>query len=150
MSMTTAVATTPHSKYFIFLKHTQPLTHWSLEQTKIASYNCPIPCLIWEVKRNEMHVIDTWQITNYWLIKDKLSSDASSQNLWLILMKLINSLWPSDAIWWHISGSTLAQVMACCLAAPSHYLNQCWLIISKVQWYSLEGNFTRDTSTINQ
>ena len=25
----------------------------------------------------------------------------------------INTLWPSDAIWWHKSGSTLAQVMAC-------------------------------------
>ena len=45
---------------------------------------------------------------------------------------ILNSLWPSDAIWWQISGSTLAQVMACCLTAPSHYLNQCWLIISKV------------------
>ena len=30
------------------------------------------------------------------------------------------------------SGSTLAQVMACCLMAPSHYLNHCWLIISEV------------------
>ena len=39
-----------------------------------------------------------------------------------------NSLRPSDAIWRHRSGSTLAQVMACCLTAPSHYLNQCWLI----------------------
>ena len=28
--------------------------------------------------------------------------------------------------------STLAQVMACCLTAPSHYLNQCWFITSKV------------------
>ena len=42
------------------------------------------------------------------------------------------SLWPSDAIWRHRSGSTLAQVMACCLTAPSHYLNQYWLIIRKV------------------
>ena len=33
------------------------------------------------------------------------------------------SLWPSDATWRHRSGSTLTQVMACCLAAPSHYLN---------------------------
>ena len=33
------------------------------------------------------------------------------------------NLWPSDAIWRHKSGSTLAQVMACCLMAPSHYLN---------------------------
>ena len=39
---------------------------------------------------------------------------------------------PSDAIWWHKSMSTLAQVMAWCLTAPSHYLNQCWLIISRV------------------
>ena len=57
-----------------------------------------------------------------------------------------NSLWPSDAIWQQRSGSTLAQVMTCCLTAPSHYLNQCWLIISKVQWHSSECNFTRDTS----
>ena len=42
----------------------------------------------------------------------------------------INSLWPSDTIWRQRSASTLAQVMACCLTAPSHYLNQCWLIIS--------------------
>ena len=45
----------------------------------------------------------------------------------------INSLWPSDTIWRQRSGSTLAQVMACCLTAPSHYLHQCWLIIGKVQ-----------------
>ena len=43
-----------------------------------------------------------------------------------------NSLRPSDAIWRQRSGSTLAQVMTCCLTAPSHYLNQCWLIIIKV------------------
>ena len=30
----------------------------------------------------------------------------------------LNSLWPSDAIWWHRSGSTLAQVMAWFLTAP--------------------------------
>ena len=60
-----------------------------------------------------------------------------------------NSLWPSDTIWQHKSGSTLAQVMAYCLTAPSHYLNQCWLIISKVQWHSSECNFTRDTSAIS-
>ena len=37
-----------------------------------------------------------------------------------------NSLWPCNAKWWHRSGSTLAQVMACCLTAPSHYLSQWW------------------------
>ena len=63
--------------------------------------------------------------------------------------KVVNSLRPSDAIWRHRSGSTLAQVMACCLTAPSHYLNQCWLIISKIQWYSSEGNVTRDILATN-
>ena len=43
----------------------------------------------------------------------------------------VNSLRPSDAIWQHGAGSTLVHVMACYLTAPSHYLNQCWLIISK-------------------
>ena len=46
--------------------------------------------------------------------------------------QFVNPLWPSDAIWRQRSGSTLAQVMACYLTAPSHYLNQCWLIIRKV------------------
>ena len=36
-----------------------------------------------------------------------------------------DSLWPSDCILQHKTGSTLVQVMACCLMAPSHYLNQC-------------------------
>ena len=40
----------------------------------------------------------------------------------------VNSLLHSDAIWQLRSGSTLAQLMVCCLTAPSHYLNQCWLI----------------------
>ena len=57
----------------------------------------------------------------------------------------VNSLRPSDAIWRQRSGSTLAQVMACCLTAPSHYLNQCWFIISKVLWHPSEDNFVRDT-----
>ena len=36
-----------------------------------------------------------------------------------------------------------------CLTAPSHYLNQCWLIISKVEWHSSKGKFTRVNSAIN-
>ena len=54
----------------------------------------------------------------------------------LVQSNLLNSLWPSDALWRQRSGSTLAQVMVCCLTASSHYLNQCWLIISEVQWHS--------------
>ena len=53
-------------------------------------------------------------------------------------MWFVNSLWPDDAIWRHIIGSTFVQVMACCLMAPSHYLNQCWLIISEILWHAFQ------------
>ena len=67
---------------------------------------------------------------------------------WLHAIQNINSLWPHDAVWQHRSGSKLAQVMAWCLIAPSHYLNQCWLIISKVLWQSPESNFTGNVQDI--
>ena len=61
-----------------------------------------------------------------------------------------NSLGPSDAIWHWRSWSTLVQVMACCLMAPSHYLNQCWLIISKVLWHSSEDIIIKRFEDTNQ
>ena len=62
----------------------------------------------------------------------------------------VNSLGPSDAIWHWRSWSTLVQVMACCLMAPSHYLNQCWLIISQVLWHSSEDIIIRRFEDTNQ
>ena len=62
---------------------------------------------------------------------------------------LINLLKPGDAIWWLRYVSTLAEVMSCCLRAPSHFLNWCWRIISKVQGNLSGVNFTRATSAIN-
>ena len=45
------------------------------------------------------------------------------------VMSSCNPLWPGDAIWRNRSGSTLTQVVACCLTVTSHYLNQCgWII----------------------
>ena len=54
---------------------------------------------------------------------------------------LFNSLGPSEVIHRDRSGSTLAQVMACFLAAPSHYLNQLWLIVKGDAWHSAESNW---------
>ena len=45
---------------------------------------------------------------------------ATSAILWpshyRVLKHIINSIWPSDAIWHHKIGSSLASVMACCLS----------------------------------
>ena len=98
----------------------------------------------------------SWPPTFWWIIPIPGLSSNSTSNIvylistcihymtrttWLKLCKgsreiKVNSLWPSDTIWRQRSGSTLAQVMTCCLTAPSHYLNQCWLIISEVQWHA--------------
>ena len=74
----------------------------------------------------------------YMIICSKSSLWIHAQTHWFI-----NSLWPNDAIWRHSSVSTLAQVLACCLMAPSHYLNQCWLIFSKVLWHLTDGIIIR-------
>ena len=81
------------------------------------------------------------------LTKDQLTGKSFH---WMTssCVSYLNSLWPSDTIWWHESRSTLALVMACCLMAPSHYLNQCWLIISEVIWLTPEENFTGNGQNI--
>ena len=55
-----------------------------------------------------------------------------------IIMKYINSTHCGPvmhAVWQHGPRSELTQVMVWCLMTLSHYLNQCWFIISKVQWH---------------
>ena len=64
--------------------------------------------------------------------------------------KLNNSLWSNDAIWHHRTWSVLVQVMACCLLATSHYLNQYWLIISDIRWHSSEDIIIGKCEDTNQ
>ena len=54
----------------------------------------------------------------------------------------------SDATWLQRSGSTLAQVMAWCLIAPSHYLNQSWPLMNEVLWHLPKNNFKAHTQDI--
>ena len=68
-----------------------------------------------------------------------LASHDSSRNLHIIRkiwskFHAVSSLWPCHGD----IDTTLAQVMACCLRAPSHYLYQCSLHITEVLWYSPE------------
>ena len=46
--------------------------------------------------------------------------------------RISNALWPSDAIWWHRSGSTFGSDNVLLLTAASHYMNKYWPIISDV------------------
>ena len=75
---------------------------------------------------------------------------------WLGTGESFNSLWPGNAIWQRRCGSTLAQVMACCLIAPSHYLTnidlsslstcgiQLWAILQEMRKiYILDTSFKK-------
>ena len=86
------------------------------------------------------------KVTQTW--GDLMMTQLSENYIWWV-----NSLWLIDVIWQHRFGSTLTQVMACCLMAPSHYLIQCWLIIMYIyicvsklniwimpQWYIIRAN----------
>ena len=54
-----------------------------------------------------------------------------------------------DNIWCRRSWLTMVQVMVCYLTAPSHYLNQCWLIINLILWHSFQGNVYLNTPDVN-
>ena len=81
-------------------------------------------------------LIDNWTLRNklQWILNQNTNIFFHKNMLeWqpfclginvLVLYMYFNSLGPSDAIWQQRSESPLAQVMACCLMAPSHYLNQ--------------------------
>ena len=49
---------------------------------------------------------------------------------WITRPQWVNSLRPSDTMWYNRTWSPLIHVMAWCLVAPSNYLNQCWLIVN--------------------
>ena len=97
----------------------------------------------------------TWEAP-YFCNLLNISASTCDMKVWYFLIlilwlhvDMINTLRPSDAIWRQWSWTTLAQVMACCLTAPSHYLNQCWLIIRGVLWHSSEKIFAGIAQGIN-
>ena len=110
---------------------------WNLNQNlkRLNPWKCIWKCFLFLIKINK-------NLTRGNAFENVICKTVAN----MMRPQCFNSLRPSDAIWRHRSGSTLAQVIACCLTTTSHYLNQCWLIISKVLWHSSEGNFTRDTS----
>ena len=63
------------------------------------------------------------------LLMDLVSHDYLSAVTMLIILTHCGLF---DVTWRQGSRSTFDRVMACCLTAPSHCLNQFWLIISKV------------------
>ena len=80
-------------------------------------------------------------------VDNGVSRDESicREHLWKTKKSYISSLWTSGVIWCPVHQSTLAQVMAYCLTAPSHYLSQYWLIIGRILCHSSLTHWGRVT-----
>ena len=103
--------------------------------------------------RSSCVIDDAWidSLINGWKYKSITNmhrpSVCESQSFLSDFCWKLNSLWPRDAILQHGYKSTLAQVLVCCLTAPSHYLNQCWIVISEIPWHLPEGFTTSEDAS---
>ena len=97
-----------------------PLVLFFFQNVECVRYSfiLPIPFRITSLTRDNCttHLVPVMQPWKIWV---NTSHEFAMYSMWL-----------SYAIWCYWSGSTLVQVMTCCLRAPSHFLNQCWLIIN--------------------
>ena len=116
---------------------------WDLGILHSMKYGFLCTFLIWGMEELIAHWPSLWCIFNGKHAKlVQNHPGVASIRMTLARFGHLYTLWPSDTIWRHRSGSTLPQVMAWCLTAPNHYQNLCWLLISEVLWHSPKNNFT--------
>ena len=127
--------------------------HWSYCSLMLShQYVCQTPAFCHrriKVKyRSDTNLIkDTsWPCDACYEMLRKIYHDGSI--LHAVLYAAFNSLLPGYATWQHKSWSTLAQAITYWLMALSHYRNQCWLIISEIQWHSQQGNLKKKCSRL--
>ena len=101
---------------------------------KVARHRRQAKCWLWNYFLQKFYCY--W---SFWFTFMNQIMSLKMVNEILEISQEVLSLWPSDVIWRLMSGSTMDQVIPCCLTAPSHYLNQCWLIISEVVWLHLRA-----------
>ena len=118
----------PHSCLLNYLFRRRSKKTSKLRVTGLCVGNSPWPV-------NSPH---KWPVTRKIFSPVTRASYAENVSIWWC--HHVKSLWPCDPNWWPSTGPTLAKIIDCCLKAPSHYLNQCWLFISKILWLSQKSN----------
>ena len=81
--------------------------------------------------RSRVYVLAEWEMSRLKQNWQRLKTAHNSAELWGVYW-CFNSLDHSGKIWQQRYWSILFQVMACCLTAPSHYLNRCSLTINEI------------------
>ena len=158
-------------KYCLFISQTQrtvslpvPVRMWTIHKWKIIKLMIIFLCNRNHhtenknhILKQDIHVFDWPKHQVIWfkyhtcipiMLHDKMQRIKRNVHIYL-LISTVMELRPGDDIWGHRSRSTLTQVMACCLTAPSHYLSQCLPFINKVLWHSPKTNFIGTAKGIN-
>ena len=96
----------------------------SIPQIQCNQTLCTVTTARWvkflnSLRLDEAYMHHSWQIILQKVVLRQSKNFTSNTVIWITLSVFLNSLWPSDAIWCKRSGSILAQVMACCLMAPT-------------------------------
>ena len=99
---------------------------------------------VWGIHRWPVNSLHKWPVTQKMFPFDDVIMIYGCSIFKWGAVTCRNALWPSNTIWQN-KWSTLAQVMVCCLTTPSHYMNQCLLLISEGLWHWTENNFTAST-----
>ena len=92
---------------------------------------------------SERQVVQNWK---HFFPSENQFDDDITNHVWPFSdLIMFNSLRPSDVIWQYNSESVLAQIRFCCLVAPSHQLNQYWLLIIEVMAFIWEQFHIKNT-----
>ena len=135
--------------------HNRPVIYEIIFHTHLSSHNRPV---IYEIIfHTHLSSHNDWEQESYdwkWVVmflrifvNDRFKIDSGGSLRWLL-----NSLcvWPYDATWRNRFLSWMVQIMAWCLMAPSHYLNQCWLIVNGTLRNASEWNFNKYVCNLNR
>ena len=117
-------------------------TSWVALQILIIIRDFPLSQIqdIWEFVVRNVKIISSLRRI-YFQMKSKFYSKCLKSNV-----KCLNSLWPSDTLWHHRSGSAVAQLMTCRLTA--HAWTHVLCLISEVLWHSTECSFTASAQVV--
>ena len=118
-------------------------------ETDILSYAWKDRGQVQYDKRREQSVVRLlWRHTSVVMVMASQITDNRTMKT-LGNISCLNPLRPNDAILWNRYWTTLAQVVACCLTAPSHFMDQWWLITTGIPWHLIEINLTRSAYELN-
>ena len=86
---------------------------------------------VWGLEKRKMMLSDSFSFFYYEIEKRKTKNERMEYTRTVKFMQYTSTHFGLVTPNRHRSGSISAQVMTCCLTAPSHYINQCWLL-----WHS--------------